>query len=80
MSCASALYSSKNVFLVYISTRVTRRKRLLNSSDDQRFVSQTCFHCQFVCSTCDVLRKTEETIRMQILAYFASLFYHFNEF
>ena len=28
----------------------------------------------FVRSTCDVLHKTEETIRMRILAYFASLF------
>ena len=26
------------------------------------------------------LRKTEDTTTMQILAYFASLFYHFNEF
>ena len=35
----------------------------------------------FVCSlVMYVLRKTEETIRMQILAYFASLFYHCNEF
>ena len=33
-----------------------------------------------MCSTCDVIRKTEETIRMQILAYFVSLFYHLNEF
>ena len=30
----------------------------------------------FVYSTCDVIRKMEETIRMQILAYFVSLFYH----
>ena len=36
--------------------------------------------CFFVCSTCDVIRKTEETIRMRILAYFVSLFYHLNEF
>ena len=34
----------------------------------------------FVSSTCDVIRKTEETIRMQISAYFVSLFYHLNEF
>ena len=26
------------------------------------------------------MHKTEETIRMQILAYFVSLFYHLNEF
>ena len=34
----------------------------------------------FVCSTCDVICKMEETIRMQILAYFVSLIYHLNKF
>ena len=29
---------------------------------------------------CDVIYKTEETIRIQNLAYFVSLFYHLNEF
>ena len=43
------------------------------------FTVNTFLHF-FVCSTCDVLHKTEETIRMQILAYFISLFYHLNEF
>ena len=33
----------------------------------------------FVCTTCDVIYKTEETIRMQNLAYFVSLFYHFKQ-
>ena len=78
----TALCSSKNTFLLYSSTRVTRRNTLLNNSDDQCFVSETWFHCQYHCiSLCvQVLCKTEETIRMQILAYFVSLFYHFNEF
>ena len=43
---ARALCSSKNVFLLYSSTRVTRRNTLLNDPDDQYFVSQTYFHCQ----------------------------------
>ena len=34
----------------------------------------------FVYSNCDVICKIKETIRMQILAYFVSLFYHLNEF
>ena len=34
----------------------------------------------FVCSTCDVICKVEETIVVQILAYFVSLFYYLNEF
>ena len=37
----------KNSFLPYGSTRVTCRNTLLNDSDDQHFVSQTCFHCQY---------------------------------
>ena len=39
----------KNVFLSYGSTRVTCRNTLSNNSDDRRFVSQTCFHCQHYC-------------------------------
>ena len=38
-----------NAFLLYIGTRVTRRNILLKDSDDRRFVSQTCFHCQYYC-------------------------------
>ena len=34
----------------------------------------------FMCSICDVIRKTEETIRMRIWAYVVSLFYQLNEF
>ena len=33
-----------------------------------------------MCPICDVIRKTEETIRMQILTYFINLFYHLNGF
>ena len=33
----------------------------------------------FVCSTCDLIHKTEETIRMQILAYLVSLLYRLNK-
>ena len=50
---------------------------LLIDSDDRCFVSQTCFH--FVCSACAVLRKTEETNNMRILAYIVSLFYHLSD-
>ena len=32
-----------------VLTRVTCRNTLLNNSDDQHFVSQTCFHCQYYC-------------------------------
>ena len=39
----------KNVFLLYSSTGVTRRNTLPNDSDDQRFISQTCFHSQYYC-------------------------------
>ena len=39
----------KNVFILYISTRITHRNTLLNDSDDWHFVSQTCLHCQSYC-------------------------------
>ena len=70
---------AKYVFLVYTSTRVTCRKTLLNNSDDQpAFHFTDLFSLSmllrfFVYPTCEVLRKMEETIRMQILAYFVSL-------
>ena len=45
---ARALCSCKqNVFLLHISTRVTSRKTLLSDSDDQHFIVQTFFHCQY---------------------------------
>ena len=40
---------AKNVLLPYGSTRVTCKSMLLNDSDYWRFVSQTCFHCQYSC-------------------------------
>ena len=40
---------AKNVFLSYGSTRVMCRNTLLDDSDDWRFISQTCFHCQYYC-------------------------------
>ena len=39
----------KNALLLYNSARVTHRNTLLNDSDDQHFISQICFHCQFYC-------------------------------
>ena len=39
----------RNVFLLYGGTRVTHRSILLNDSNDRRFISQTCFHCQYYC-------------------------------
>ena len=76
---------AKNIFLLYSSTKVTCRNTLLNASDTCRFVSQTCFHCQYHCiplcvQLFDVIHKMEETIRIWILAYFVSWFYHLNEF
>ena len=71
---------TKNVFLLYISTRITHTNTLLNNSDDPHLDSQTCFHFQcycvlFVCSTCDALCKMKEiTNRMQILAYLPAYF------
>ena len=47
-SSQSALFKQEH-FLPYGSTRVTCRNTLLNDSDDWRFVSQTCFHCQYYC-------------------------------
>ena len=60
------------------------RNALLNHFDSPCFVSQTHFHCKFNgVPLCVQLvtsnHKTEETITMQIFAYFDSLFYHFNE-
>ena len=48
-SVAEHSVQPKNAFLLYISARVTCRNTLSNDSDDRRFVSQTCFHCQFYC-------------------------------
>ena len=42
-------FQVKNIFLPYDSAGVTCRNTLLNDSDDRRFVSQTCFHCQYYC-------------------------------
>ena len=36
-----------NIFLLHGSTTVTCRNTLLNDSDDQCFILQTCFHCKF---------------------------------
>ena len=84
--CQSALHvQAKNTFLPYGSTRVTCRNTLLNDSDDQylRFtdlLSLSILLHFFVCSTCDIICKTEETIKMQSLTYFVILLYHLNEF
>ena len=71
-SCQSTLFKPKIVLLLYRSTRVTRRNILLNNSDDWCSISDPILLCFFVCSTCDIC-KMEETIRMGILSYFASL-------
>ena len=75
----------KNIFLPCGCTRVVYRNTLLNDSDDYCFVSLNLLSlsillCFFLCSTFDVIRKMGETIRMQVLVYFISLFYHFNKF
>ena len=58
---------AKKIFLPYGSTTVTCRNTLLSYSDDQHFVSQTCFHCQYyhisLCvSICDIIHETEYCI------------------
>ena len=74
---------AKNVLLLYDTTGVTWRSTLLNDFDDQCFYFTDLFSvsipCIFVWSTCNVVHKMEEAIRMQILAYSASLFYHLSE-
>ena len=69
---ARVLCSSQNVFLSYGSTKITCRNTLLNDSDDRRFVSPTCFHCQYYCISLCVQPVTYYT--KWILAYFVSLF------
>ena len=76
------LVQAKNIFLPCGSTRVTCRNTLLNDSNDRHFVSDLLslsilLLCFFVCPTCDVICKMEETIRMQILAYFISKAYFY---
>ena len=80
----SILFKPKMFFLLYGSTRVTCRNTV------ERFwwmvfcltdlLSLSILLCFFVCSTCEVIRKMKETIRMWILACFISLFYHLNKF
>ena len=49
-SSQSALFKSKmfSYHIVFLR-RVTCRNTLLNDFDNLRFVSQTCFHCQYYC-------------------------------
>ena len=74
---------AKNVFLSYGNTRVTFRNSLLNSCDEQRFISQTCFDCQFYCiSFCVQLMtyyaKWKKPLECKFWHVF-SLFYHPKE-
>ena len=76
---------AKNIFLLYETTRVTHRNTLLNDYSESVFHFTNLFSLSIllhflVCSICDIIHKTEETIRMQTLALFASLFYHFSGF
>ena len=61
-SCQSTLFKPKTLFKLHSSTGVTRRNTLLNDFDDRRFVSQTCFYCQFYCiSLCVQLVMSADT-------------------
>ena len=78
-SCQSALFLPKQAFLLGISTRVTCRNALLNHSGGPYLVSQGVSQCKFYGDPlCLQLvtsnRKPEETITMQIFAYFNGLF------
>ena len=46
----STLFKS-NIILLYGSIRVTYRNIVLNGSDDWCFVLQSCFHCQYYCTS-----------------------------
>ena len=47
----SALLEPKQVFLLYISTKVTYKNTSLNYSDSWYLISQTCFHCKTCCAS-----------------------------
>ena len=44
----------QQVFLLYISTKVTCKNMLQNHSDSSHLVSQTCFHCKTYCTSLHV--------------------------
>ena len=72
------------VICMYITVSRNHLKPIQRVEQQEKKRYNTCFHCKYycvsLCSTCDVIRKTEENIRMQILAYLVSLVYHLNEF
>ena len=78
-SCQSTLFLPKQAFLLGISTRVVCRNASLNHSGGPYLVSPNVSQCKFYGGPlCLQLvtsnRKQEETITMQIFAYFDGLF------
>ena len=77
--CQSALFLPKRAFLLGISTRVVCRNASPNHSGGPYLVSPSVSQCKFYGGPlCLQLmtsnRKPEETITMQIFAYFDGLF------
>ena len=80
----SALFEPKQVFLLYISTKVNCKNKSLNHSDSWHLILQTCFHhnllCFIVCTPVMQYCKWKKPLQCRFWHIFTAYFHHLNEF